>query len=660
MLARARFFLKLPGLVSLLAIGAAQMPGSVAYISNCCNHPSTVSVFQTSNRAQTAQWTVGQGAYGAVYSPDGSIAYISDTNAQAVHVIQTATGKKLAAIPVGYSEQTIAISPDGKRLYVESYEYAYLSHVVAIDTTTYTVAGAAAFQGAVLEGLAVSPDGTRVYLNALDFGGAPVSGLLTLDATSLTVTATYPVEGTSVAVTPDGKFLYVPVLGQMGAAGSLTVIDAATNSAVATLPLPANVYPGFVAITPDGTQAWVTENPLIVSAVPLVEAISTSSFQMSTIPFGPNLELGRILFSPDSSTAYVVAGSAAVDILNVSQRKPMGRITAPGGIAEPALSPDGSTLAIPNSGTATAAAIDTSNGNTLASIPVGAIDSGYQLYLEYGGAAVSPDGTRAYITNFASNSVSVIGTEAQQVVRNVPVGSEPVAVAVLPDNSKAYVANSFSSSVSVIDTKTLRAKTIETPELKSGYPSSIAVTPDGKHVYVAINNPQPDFRNAVCWILGIDPSSDTVVSATRIFYPMALAASPDGTALYVLGGLSDTVYTISTATNQITRALPLHSGLPSQPVTGGLAVTPDGTKLFASDGSASTPVFEVDLVQNKVIGRIRAGLAPGTIAITPDGREAWVGDYVGTSVSVIGVAEGAVTRKIPLHNQSYGIAFGPR
>jgi YVTN family beta-propeller protein len=646
-------------LVTLLVIVARPSLGTVAYISNCCNHPSTVNVFQTSDGLQTAQWTVGLNAYGAVYSPDGTKVYVSNTNSKTVSVVETATGITLATIPTGFSEGAMAISADGSRVYVSSYEYAYLSHIVAINTATNGIAGTMTFSGAVLAGLAVSPDGSILYTNVLDFGGSPVSGLAAIDTQSFTIKTVNPVSGVDVAVTPDGKLVYVTVQGSAGGPGNVTVIRAATNQVVKTIPLPANVYPGFVKITPDETEAWVDEAPLVNGVSPLIVVISTSTYQTTTIQLPANSSPGRILFSPDSKKAYVVGRGAAVYIFSVSARKLVSQITSAGTVAQPALSPDGTTLAIPNSGTANAAAVEASSGNTLASVPIGATDYGNQLFLEYGGVAISPDGTRAYATNFASGSVSVIDTASKTVIHSVPVGSEPVAVAVSPDNSEVYVANSFSNSVTVIHTETFRTRTIALPSSTSGYPSSIAVTPDGKHIYVAVNNPQPDFGNARCWILGIDTSTLQVVNATPIFYPMALTVSLDGAAVYVVGGLSDTLYTISTATNQITHAVALANGAPSQPVTGGIAVTPDGTRVFASDGSSST-VFEVDVINHKLIRQIKAGQTAGNIAITPGGGEAWVTDYVGTAANIISIASGTVTRSVLLSNQSYGIAFGPQ
>ena len=70
------------------------------------------------------------------------------------------------------------------------------------------------------------------------------------------------------------------------------------------------------------------------------------------------------------------------------------------------------------------------------------------------GIAVSPDGTKVYVTNLGNNKVSVIDTATNTVITNVPVGSIPIGVAVTPDGSKVYVANQNSNNVSVINTTT--------------------------------------------------------------------------------------------------------------------------------------------------------------------------------------------------------------
>src|SRR4051812_3798445 len=61
----------------------------------------------------------------------------------------------------------------------------------------------------------------------------------------------------------------------------------------------------------------------------------------------------------------------------------------------------------------------------------------------------------AYITNYGSNTVSVIDTLTNALVGSpIPVGSLPFGVAVTPDGSRVYVANFSSGTVSVIATAT--------------------------------------------------------------------------------------------------------------------------------------------------------------------------------------------------------------
>ena len=85
--------------------------------------------------------------------------------------------------------------------------------------------------------------------------------------------------------------------------------------------------------------------------------------------------------------------------------------------------------------------IDTATNTVVATIPVGTIPFG---------VAVTPDGTKVYVTNDGSNNVSVIKTATNTVVKTVPVGTAPYGVAVTPDGTKVYVANEGSGSVSVI------------------------------------------------------------------------------------------------------------------------------------------------------------------------------------------------------------------
>ena len=99
------------------------------------------------------------------------------------------------------------------------------------------------------------------------------------------------------------------------------------------------------------------------------------------------------------------------------------------------------------------------------------------------GVAVSPNGSRVYVTNLDSNSVSVINTSNNTAVATVAVGANPRGVAVSPNGSRVYVTNAGEDSVSVINTS--NNTVIDTVTVGSG-PRGVAVSPNGSRVYVAI------------------------------------------------------------------------------------------------------------------------------------------------------------------------------
>lgn len=66
------------------------------------------------------------------------------------------------------------------------------------------------------------------------------------------------------------------------------------------------------------------------------------------------------------------------------------------------------------------------------------------------GVMVTPDGRYVFTTDFLLNEVSVISTATNQIVANVPVGTAPNDIAITPDSSKAFVTNQGDTTVSVI------------------------------------------------------------------------------------------------------------------------------------------------------------------------------------------------------------------
>jgi YVTN family beta-propeller protein len=69
----------------------------------------------------------------------------------------------------------------------------------------------------------------------------------------------------------------------------------------------------------------------------------------------------------------------------------------------------------------TVSVIRTATNTVVKSIPVGTFPNG---------VAVTPDGTKVYVSNTASGNVSVIHRPGNTVVKTIPAGSGPFGIAV--------------------------------------------------------------------------------------------------------------------------------------------------------------------------------------------------------------------------------------
>lgn len=129
---------------------------------------------------EDALW-VGDEPTGMALSPDGKRLYVSLATERAVAVVDLTQRALLPRLRVGFDPRALALSADGKRLYVASYRSANLqagpmgsrkveddqdvwivnTDTGAIDKTVYTVA-------ADLRALALSSDGAELYVAASD------------------------------------------------------------------------------------------------------------------------------------------------------------------------------------------------------------------------------------------------------------------------------------------------------------------------------------------------------------------------------------------------------------------------------------------------------------------------------------------------------------
>ncbi|MGA7384315.1 MAG: beta-propeller fold lactonase family protein [Methylocella sp.] len=255
-------------------LGVAVAPdGKRAYVIG-----GFVSVIDTAANTvvATVPLPVGTEPAGVAVTPDGSHVYVTNEISNTVFVIDTTGNMVVATVPVGNHPIGVAVTPDGKDVYVAN---GGDNTVSVIDTAPDMVVATVAV-GTGPNGVAVTPDGKHAYV--ANRGSNNVS---VIETTGNTVVATVAagLAPNGVAITPDGKHAYVVNFGAFTVPpvsfpfstpgffpGSVSVIDTATNTVVAGIPMRSGA--DGVAITPDGNHAYVTNgrfnNVLVIDTAP--------------------------------------------------------------------------------------------------------------------------------------------------------------------------------------------------------------------------------------------------------------------------------------------------------------------------------------------------------------------------------------------------------
>ncbi len=396
----------------------------------------------------------------------------------------------VTCLPTTFAPGPVALTQDGGTLAVPS------SSSSTLDLLTTTGSTAGTLESSVSLGAtatAITP-ATDLSLDTIAFVAEKQNNLVAMvDLTTGIIDQTVTV-GTSpgtVAVSPDGQFVYVANTGS----GTISVIevnlmDTTSNPKVATITLPTGAVPHSLVVSPNGDQLLVVDG--VIGAVTVIDTnpadvstyrtvINTVCVDGSTAPctdtFGPT----AIAFSPDGSRAYVLDGGPNdVTVLDQSagtytyQAKQASLFTGtPQGIA---ISPNDQSAYVTD-------APSTGNGNlrTFAINPTtGLLVAGTSVTVGQNpiGVSLSPNGGSAYVLNGNSATVNVVNTTSGSTT-SVSVPATARAVGVTPDGSDFIATSSSTTSpLSIFSTVTNAPASPSTIALGSAVgPYGVAVDP---------------------------------------------------------------------------------------------------------------------------------------------------------------------------------------
>jgi len=288
-----------------------------------------------------------------------------------------------------------------------------------------------------------------------------------------------------IAISPDGQTAYVVGVGALqpdAAAGpvTLTAIGTATNrpGRIVTICAPdkLNAAIGFtldtIAITPDSGTVYVS-CPGTGQVVPVRAGADTPSAPIRVS------SPGALAVAAGGRTVYVANfDSNTITPISTATDAPGQPITVGPSPQDMAVTPDGRTVLVL-----------TSTGLT----PVDAATNrpGKPVAIQGASAlAVAPGGGTAYVlampdSDSQQGSVVPVQVRASTAGTPIKVGLSPLQIAVTPDGTMAYVANYASASVTPIRLAGGRAG----PAIAAGkIPTRLAASPDGTTVYVLDSN----------------------------------------------------------------------------------------------------------------------------------------------------------------------------
>ncbi|WP_169742579.1 YncE family protein [Paraburkholderia ferrariae] len=244
-------------------------------------------------------------------------------------------------------------------------------------------------------------------------------------------------------------------------------------------------------------------------------------------------------------------------------------------------------------------------------------------------AAAAPTPALAIVMNSGEASVSVIDMTTRRVVRTLPTLREPSHWALTPDRSKLYIADASGNALFIVDPRTGTAighKTIADPY-------QLGFSPD--HRYLVVNALRLNY-------VDIYRADDlTLVKRFEVGkMPSHLDFTPDSRTSFSSMQESDTLVAFD-LTNMTVRWTSKVGATPAG------VLWHNGKVLVCVMGADH--VAEVDPADGKVLRKIKTGVGPHNIFLTPDGKTLYVSNRIGGSLAALDPVTYELRRTYPFH-----------
>lgn len=273
--------------------------------------------------------------------------------------------------------------------------------------------------------------------------------------------------------------------------------------------------------------------------------------------------------------------------------------------------------------------------------------------------AAAPRGT-LIVLNKSDHEAALVDPVTLEVLVRIPTGRGPHEVAASPDGTRAYVSNygSFAifrqgeqarsepgKTITVLDLGSRKvAGTIDLEEYRQ--PHGIRLSRDGSRLWVTCEGNQA--------VLEIDPAEGKIRKVWRTEQETShmIVATRDEKKLYVANIGSGSVSVINRITDEVTN-------LPTGPGAEGIDISPDGKEVWVTNREAHT-ISVIETKSDRVTASFESGgKMPIRVKFTPDGTQAWVSTARSNAVTVFDAARRSKVATIPVGSMPVGIEISP-
>jgi len=299
-------------------------------------------------------------------------------------------------------------------------------------------------------------------------------------------------------------------------------------------------------------------------------------------------------------------------------------------------------------------------------------------------SAAAAQNVRLYVDNSEGDDVSVIDLQTLNTIDDIRLANKVHGLAVQADGRRLFATVESDNTLRVVDTATNKVTATIT---LTGRPNQCAVTPDGHYVAVPIRDknavdivdvqqqkvvktlpvskPHNAFNagsNRYMFVSAMGANQINVIDLTTMTYsakvtvggiPRPYVVTPDGTTMYV--ALTDLhgFMKVDVGSGKMQRVvMPAENHTPKQrsfepsnTLTHGLALSPDGTELWVTS-LLDDSLYVYDVKASKIAGRVQVGDGPNWVTFSPDGKYVCVSNTGTDDVSIIDVQVRREVRRV--------------